>query len=130
MTDHPATIASKGNAVKTLMETMLFKAADELLDAEFAVQQKRRERDRLICQAAGKMTGQAIGDIVGLTSARGRATRPSTREKQHGHRVNVAESTQGQYIATGGSWLPEAYLQYAVETIRQSELRDQGHRPK
>ena len=69
MTDHPATIASKGTVVKTLMETMLYKAADELLDAEFAVQQKRRERDRLICQAAGKMTGQAIGDVVGLTRA-------------------------------------------------------------
>ena len=55
--------------MKTIVEANLYKAADELIDAEFVVQQKRRERDRLIRLAAPGMTLQAIGDMVGLTRA-------------------------------------------------------------
>lgn len=56
--------------MKTIMEANLYRAADELLDAEYLVQEKRRERDRLICRAsAAGMTGRAIGVEVGLTRA-------------------------------------------------------------
>ena len=56
--------------MKTIIEANLYKAADELLDAEYLVREKRRERDRLICRAsAAGMTGQAIGSMVGLGRA-------------------------------------------------------------
>jgi hypothetical protein len=47
----------------------MYAAADELLDAEYAVQEKRRQRDDLIRKAAPEMTLQSIGDLVGLTRA-------------------------------------------------------------
>ena len=55
--------------MKTIVEANLYKAADALLDAEFVVQEKRRQRDELIRKAAPEMTLQAIGDMVGLTRA-------------------------------------------------------------
>ena len=55
--------------MKTIVEANLYKAADALLDAEYAVQEKRRQRDDLIRKAAPGMTLQAIGDMVGLTRA-------------------------------------------------------------
>ena len=55
--------------MKTIVEASLYKAADALLDAEYVVQEKRRQRDDLICKAAPGMTLQAIGDMVGLTRA-------------------------------------------------------------
>ena len=55
--------------MKTIIEANLYKAADELLDAEYLVQEKRRQRDALIRKAAPEMTLQAIGDMVGLTRA-------------------------------------------------------------
>lgn len=53
----------------TQKQSAMYAAADELLDAEYAVQQKRRERDDLIRKAAPEMTLQSIGDLVGLTRA-------------------------------------------------------------
>lgn len=55
--------------MRTIVEANLYKAADELLDAEYVVQEKRRQRDDLIRKAAPEMTLQAIGDMVGLTRA-------------------------------------------------------------
>ena len=55
--------------MKTIIEANLYKAADALLDAEYVVQEKRRQRDDLIRKAAPEMTLQAIGDMVGLTRA-------------------------------------------------------------
>jgi len=55
--------------MKTIVEANLYKAADSLLDAEYLVQEKRRQRDDLIRKAAPGMTLQAIGDTVGLTRA-------------------------------------------------------------
>lgn len=55
--------------MKTIVEANLYKAADALLDAEYLVQEKRRQRDDLIRKAAPEMTLQAIGDMVGLTRA-------------------------------------------------------------
>ena len=55
--------------MKTIIEANLYKAADALLDAEYVVQEKRRQRDDLIRKAAPGMTLQAIGDMVGLTRA-------------------------------------------------------------
>ena len=55
--------------MKTIIEADLYKAADALLDAEYVVQEKRRQRDDLIRKAAPAMTLQAIGDMVGLTRA-------------------------------------------------------------
>ena len=55
--------------MKTIVEANLYKAADALLDAEYLVQEKRRQRDDLIRKAAPGMTLQAIGDMVGLTRA-------------------------------------------------------------
>jgi hypothetical protein len=55
--------------MKTIIEANLYKAADALLDAEYLVQEKRRQRDDLIRKAARGMTLQAIGDTVGLTRA-------------------------------------------------------------
>ena len=55
--------------MRTKMQADLYKSADELLDAEFIVQEKRRQRDDLIRKAAPGMTLQAIGDMVGLTRA-------------------------------------------------------------
>ena len=55
--------------MKTTIEANLYKAADALLDAEYLVQEKRRQRDDLIRKAAPAMTLQAIGDMVGLTRA-------------------------------------------------------------
>ena len=55
--------------MRTKTQADLYKAADELLDAEYVVQEKRRRRDDLIRKAAPAMTLQAIGDMVGLTRA-------------------------------------------------------------
>ena len=55
--------------MRTIVQANLYKAADELLDAEYLVQEKRRLRDDLIRKAAPAMTLQAIGDMVGLTRA-------------------------------------------------------------
>lgn len=55
--------------MRTKTQADLYKAADELLDAEYLVQEKRRLRDDLIRKAAPGMTLQAIGDMVGLTRA-------------------------------------------------------------
>ena len=55
--------------MRTIVQANLYKAADELLDAEYIVQEKRRQRDQLIRKAAPEMTLQAIGDLVGLTRA-------------------------------------------------------------
>ena len=55
--------------MRTIVQANLYKAADELLDAEYVVQEKRRRRDDLIRKAAPAMTLQAIGDMVGLTRA-------------------------------------------------------------
>ncbi len=55
--------------MRTEIEADLYKAADALLDAEYLVQEKRRQRDDLIRKAAPEMTLQAIGDMVGLTRA-------------------------------------------------------------
>lgn len=55
--------------MRTIVEANLYKAADALLDAEFLVQEKRRERDALIRKAAPEMTLRAIGDLVGLSHA-------------------------------------------------------------
>ena len=55
--------------MRTIVEANLYKAADALLDAEYLVQEKRRQRDDLIRKAAPGMTLQAIGDMVGLTRA-------------------------------------------------------------
>ena len=55
--------------MKTIIEADLYKAADALLDAEYLVQEKRRQRDDLIRKAAPEMTLQAIGDMIGLTRA-------------------------------------------------------------
>ena len=55
--------------MRTIIEADLYKAADALLDAEYLVQEKRRQRDDLIRKAAPGMTLQAIGDTVGLTRA-------------------------------------------------------------
>ena len=55
--------------MKTIIEANLYKAADALLDAEYLMQEKRRQRDDLIRKAAPGMTLQAIGDTVGLTRA-------------------------------------------------------------
>ena len=55
--------------MRTKTEADLYKAADALLDAEYVVQEKRRQRDDLIRKAAPGMTLQAIGDMVGLTRA-------------------------------------------------------------
>jgi hypothetical protein len=55
--------------MRTKTQADLYKAADELLDAEYVVQEKRRLRDDLIRKAAPAMTLQAIGDMVGLTRA-------------------------------------------------------------
>ena len=55
--------------MRTKIQADLYNAADELLDAEFIVQARRRDRDQLIRKAAPGMTLQAIGDMVGLTRA-------------------------------------------------------------
>ena len=55
--------------MRTIVQANLYAAADALLDAEYAVQEKRRQRDNLIRKAAPEMTLQAIGDLVGLTRA-------------------------------------------------------------
>jgi hypothetical protein len=55
--------------MRTKTEADLYTAADALLDAEYLVQEKRRQRDDLIRKAASGMTLQAIGDTVGLTRA-------------------------------------------------------------
>ena len=55
--------------MRTIVQANLYKAADELLDAEYVVQEKRRQRDDLIRKAAPEMTLQAIGNMVGLTRA-------------------------------------------------------------
>jgi hypothetical protein len=55
--------------MRTKIQADLYKAADALLDAEYLVQEKRRQRDDLIRKAAPGMTLQAIGDTVGLTRA-------------------------------------------------------------
>jgi hypothetical protein len=55
--------------MRTKIQADLYKAADALLDAEYVVQEKRRQRDDLIRKAAPAMTLQAIGDTVGLTRA-------------------------------------------------------------
>ena len=55
--------------MRTIVEANLYNAADALLDAEYLVQEKRRQRDDLIRKAAPEMTLQAIGDMVGLTRA-------------------------------------------------------------
>ena len=55
--------------MRTKMQADLYNAADELLDAEFIVQARRRDRDQLIRKAAPGMTLQAIGDMVGLSRA-------------------------------------------------------------
>ena len=55
--------------MRTMVQANLYAAADALLDAEYAVQEKRRQRDHLIRKAAPEMTLQAIGDLVGLTRA-------------------------------------------------------------
>ena len=55
--------------MRTIVQANLYAAADALLDAEYAVQEKRRQRDHLIRKAAPEMTLQAIGDLVGLTRA-------------------------------------------------------------
>lgn len=55
--------------MRTIVQANLYAAADALLDAEYAVQEKRRQRDQLIRKAAPEMTLQAIGDLVGLTRA-------------------------------------------------------------
>ena len=55
--------------MRTIVEANLYNAADALLDAEYLVQEKRRQRDDLIRKAAPGMTLQAIGDMVGLTRA-------------------------------------------------------------
>ena len=55
--------------MKTIIQANLYKAADALLDAEYLVQEKRRQRDDLIRKAAPGMTLRAIGDTVGLTRA-------------------------------------------------------------
>jgi hypothetical protein len=55
--------------MRTKTQADLYKAADDLLDAEYVVQEKRRLRDDLIRKAAPAMTLQAIGDMVGLTRA-------------------------------------------------------------
>ena len=55
--------------MRTKIQANLYKAADALLDAEYLVQEKRRQRDDLIRKAAPEMTLQAIGDTVGLTRA-------------------------------------------------------------
>ena len=55
--------------MRTKTQADLYKAADELLDAEYVVQEKRRLRDDLIRKAAPAMTLQAIGDMVGLKRA-------------------------------------------------------------
>ena len=55
--------------MRTIVQANLYKAADELLDAEYIVQEKRRQRDDLIRKAAPAMTLRAIGDMVGLTRA-------------------------------------------------------------
>ena len=55
--------------MRTIVQANLYAAADALLDAEYLVQEKRRQRDALIRKAAPEMTLQAIGDMVGLTRA-------------------------------------------------------------
>ena len=55
--------------MKTKMQADLYNAADELLDAEFIVQARRRDRDDLIRKAAASMTQRAIGEMVGLSHA-------------------------------------------------------------
>jgi hypothetical protein len=55
--------------MKTASQAAMYAAADALLDAEFLVQEKRRERDALIRKAAPEMTLRAIGDLVGLSHA-------------------------------------------------------------
>ena len=55
--------------MRTIVQANLYAAADALLDAEYLVQEKRRQRDDLIRKAAPGMTLQAIGDMVGLTRA-------------------------------------------------------------
>jgi len=55
--------------VRTLLQANLHIAADALLDAEYLVQDKRRERDALIRKAAPDMTLRAIGELVGLSHA-------------------------------------------------------------
>ena len=55
--------------MRTLVQANLHIAADALLDAEYLVQDKRRERDALICRAAPDMTLRAIGELVGLSHA-------------------------------------------------------------
>lgn len=55
--------------MRTIVQANLYAAADALLDAEYVVQEKRRQRDHLIRKAAPEMTLQAIGDLVGLTRA-------------------------------------------------------------
>ena len=42
--------------MRTIVEANLYKAADALLDAEYLVQDKRRQRDDLIRKAAPGMT--------------------------------------------------------------------------
>ncbi len=55
--------------MRTIIEANLFKAADALLDAEYLVQERRRQRDDLIHKAAPSMTLRAIGEMVGLSHA-------------------------------------------------------------
>ena len=55
--------------MRTIVEANLYKAADALLDAEYLVQDKRRERDALIRKAAPDMTLRALGELVGLSHA-------------------------------------------------------------
>ena len=55
--------------MRTLVQANLHIAADALLDAEYLVQDKRRERDALIRKAAPDMTLRAIGELVGLSHA-------------------------------------------------------------
>ena len=55
--------------MRTIVQSNLYAAADALLDAEYLVQEKRRQRDDLIRKASPEMTLQAIGEMVGLTRA-------------------------------------------------------------
>ena len=55
--------------MRTKMQADLYNAADKLLDAEFIMQARRRERDDLIRKAADSMTQRAIGEMVGLSHA-------------------------------------------------------------
>ena len=50
------------------IKEQLFTAADKLLDAEYEVVQRRRDRDELIIRAAqGGITTREIGKITGIS---------------------------------------------------------------